>query len=100
MDVHASIPLGIIVGVVVGFVMPSLASYTYKIQNGLNLYNMGFACGLVAMMIVPMLTAMGDKPDSVLFWAEGYNLRLALILISFCMGLIFISTGIKSVNFM
>lgn len=89
-SIHASIPLGIIVGVVVGFVMPSLASYTYKIQNGLNLYNMGFACGLVAMMIVPMLTAMGDKPDSVLFWAEGYNLRLALILISFCMGLIFI----------
>ena len=87
---HASIPLGIIVGVVVGFVMPSLASYTYKIQNGLNLYNMGFACGLVAMMIVPMLTAIGDKPDSVLFWAEGYNIRFAVALSLFCGVLIFL----------
>ena len=88
-SVHASLPLGIIVGVVVGFVMPSLASYTYKIQNGLNLYNMGFACGLVAMMIVPMLTAIGDKPDSVLYWAEGYNIRLAVVMVLFCLGLIY-----------
>ena len=83
-SVHASIPLGIAVGVVIGFVLPSLASYTYKIQNGLNLYNMGFACGILAMMIVPMLTAIGDKPDSVLYWAEGYNAQFALVLVVFC----------------
>ena len=95
-SVHASIPLGILVGVVIGFVLPSLASYTYKIQNGLNLYNMGFACGILAMMIVPMLTAIGDSPDSVLFWAEGYNVEFALTLCVFCGVLItagFFSTG-------
>lgn len=83
-SVHASLPLGIIVGMVIGFVLPSLASYTYKIQNGLNLYNMGFACGILAMMIVPMLTAIGDSPDSVLFWSEGYNAEFALTLVVFC----------------
>ena len=72
-SIHASIPLGIVVGIVVGFLLPSLASYTYKIQNGLNLYNMGFACGLLAMMIVPMLTAVGDKPDSVLHWSATWR---------------------------
>ena len=90
-SIHASIPLGIVVGIVVGFLLPSLASYTYKIQNGLNLYNMGFACGLLAMMIVPMLTAVGDKPDSVLHWSQGNNGRFAAVLGSFC--LVFIYTG-------
>mgnify|MGYP002514211404 CR=1 FL=1 len=33
----------LLMGVIIGFVMPSLSAYTYKIQNGLNLYNMGFA---------------------------------------------------------
>lgn len=39
-SVHASIPLGVLTGVAVGFLLPSLSAYTYKIQNGMNLYNM------------------------------------------------------------
>ena len=83
-SIHANILLGILSGVVVGFVLPSLSAYTYKIQNGLNLYNMGFACGLVAMMIVPVLTAFGDKPDSALYWAESYNDTFAILLLILC----------------
>lgn len=81
---HASLPLGAVTGILIGFILPSLSAYTYKVQNGMNLYNMGFACGLFAMMIVPVLTAYGDKPDSVLYWAEGYNLRFALALAVIC----------------
>ena len=40
-SIHASIPLGILTGIIIGFVLPSLSAYTYKIQNGMNLYNMG-----------------------------------------------------------
>lgn len=58
-SIHKSIPLGVFSGIVVGFLLPSLSAYTYKVQNGMNLYNMGFACGLLAMMIVPILTAFG-----------------------------------------
>ena len=42
---------GMLVGLVIGFIMPPLATYTYRIQNGMNLYNVGFACGLVAFKI-------------------------------------------------
>lgn len=83
-SIHASLPLGLFTGVVIGFILPSLSAYTYKIQNGMNLYNMGFACGLLAMMIVPVLTAFGDKPDSVLYWAEGYNRTFSVILLVLC----------------
>ena len=87
-SIHASIPLGILTGIVIGFILPSLSAYTYKIQNGMNLYNMGFACGLFAMMIVPILTAFGDKPDSVLYWAEGYNRTFIVILSIMCVAMI------------
>ena len=87
-SVHASIPLGILTGLVIGFILPSLSAYTYKIQNGMNLYNMGFACGLFAMMVVPVLTAFGDKPDSVLYWAEGYNKTFVIALGILCVTMI------------
>ena len=90
-SIYASVPLGLLSGVVIGFVLPSLSSYTYKIQNGMNLYNMGFACGLLAMTIVPILTALDDKPESVLYWATGFNTAFAVVLIILC--LIFILAG-------
>ena len=98
-SIHASIPMGILTGIVIGFILPSLSGYTYKVQNGMNLYNMGFACGLLAMMIVPVLTAFGDKPDSVLYWAEEYNQTFALIIGLMCVAMIVIgltATGVPS----
>ena len=96
-SIHASIPLGILTGIIIGFILPSLSAYTYKIQNGMNLYNMGFACGLFAMMVVPILTALGDKPDSVLYWAEGYNKTFIVILGIMCISSILLGLFATSV---
>jgi len=96
-SIHASLPLGILTGVVIGFILPSLSGYTYRIQNGMNLYNMGFACGLFAMMIVPVLTAFGDSPDSVLYWATEYNDVFVIVIGGICVASILIglfATGI------
>ena len=87
---HASLCLGFAIGVLIGFLLPPLSAYTYKLQNGMNLYNMGFACGILAMMIVPMLTAMGDTPDSVLLWSRGYNLEFSIVLSLLCFLFIFL----------
>ena len=42
---------GIAVGLLIGFVLPPLSAYTYKSQNGMNLYNVGFACGLAGSIL-------------------------------------------------
>ena len=101
-SVHASLPLGILSGVIVGFLMPSLSAYTYKVQNGMKLYNMGFACGLFAMMVVPVLTAFGDKPDSAMYWSTGRNTELGFACAMICavlilMGLFSSDKGVKDV---
>ena len=79
---------GALVGLVIGFVMPPLARYTYRIQNGMNLYNVGFACGLLAFICVPLMTSLGADPTLHYRWASGYNRLFAVLLGIFCVGLI------------
>lgn len=76
--------MSLIVGVLIGFIMPPLSAYTYKIQNGMNLYNIGFACGLVAMMLVPLMTAMGAAPRTHYHWATGYNEQFIPLMLILC----------------
>ncbi|MEG2959463.1 MAG: DUF1576 domain-containing protein, partial [Oscillospiraceae bacterium] len=83
--------VGITVGLVIGFIVPPLSAYTYKIQNGMNLYNMGFACGLLALILVPLMNSMGNSPTPVLFWSKGNNTTLGIILALMC--LLFILIG-------
>lgn len=80
---------GGLIGLVIGFILPPLAAYTYRIQNGMNLYNIGFACGLVAFICVPLISSMGAEPTTNYRWATGYNSLFAPMLIFFCLVLIF-----------
>ena len=79
---------GVLVGLIIGFVMPPLATYTYRIQNGMNLYNVGFACGLVAFICVPLMSSLGADPTTHYRWATGYNLTFGAMLGVLCAGLI------------
>ena len=75
---------GIAVGLLIGFVLPPLSAYTYKIQNGMNLYNVGFACGLVAFILVPLMGSMGATPATRYHWATGYDLTFGIALGLLC----------------
>ena len=80
---HIAMALG--VGVVIGFVMPILSSHTFHIQNGMNLFNMGFAGGLLAMVLVSLFKAFGAAPESTYFWSTRYTKVM-----SFFMGGVFL----------
>lgn len=82
--------VGIGTGVLIGIVVTPLSAYTFKIQNGMNLYNTGFACGLIAMMFVPMMNKLGAVTTMHTHWAEGYNQLFGAIFIGFSLILILI----------
>ena len=79
---------GVLVGVLIGFIMPPLSAYTYKVQNGMNLYNIGSACGLVAFILVPLMSSMGADPTPYYRWATGYDHVFAPMLAALCLLLI------------
>lgn len=79
---------GVLAGIAAGFFVPSVAGYAFRVQNGMNLYNAGFACGLFAMMTVPALKAFGLEPQAALIWGTGYDLPIGLTVGAVCCGLI------------
>lgn len=85
-----SIILGILVGVVVGFVLPPIASHSIKAHNGYNLYNIGFASGLLATLLMSIMRGFGINLDSRLIWHSGSNKILFILLLICCIFLIVI----------
>lgn len=81
---EVSIWAGILSGLVIGFLIPPISEYTYRIQNGMNLYGLGFACGLLAMMLIPAFKAFGLNPQSAYYWSSGNNLLLGCMLAALC----------------
>lgn len=61
------------VGTIIGLVAPSLSTHTAGVLNDLSLYNGGFAMGLLAMVICPVLAAYGWEFQRVDLWTTGYN---------------------------
>lgn len=79
--------LGNVLGVVVGFVFPAISSFTMRVHDGFNLYNMGFAGGLISTFLVSAVESVGIKLETNLIWSSGNNLQLAILLFVIFAGL-------------
>ena len=82
--------IGSLVGIVIGFIMPSISSYALRIHRGYNLYNVGFAGGIVATILMSIFRLFGGNIESVLIWNSDYNSFFALLLYSLSIYLIII----------
>lgn len=85
-----SILLGISVGILVGFILPPIASHSVKAHNGYNLYNIGFASGLVGTLLMSLLRGFGINFESRFLWHTGSNGLLFMIILFCCIYLIVI----------
>lgn len=74
-------------GAVIGFVMPAVSSYTVRIHQGYNLYNVGFAAGFVGFSMVSILRGFGMEFITKTTWSTQYNLPLTILMICLLGGL-------------
>ncbi|MBO8435009.1 MAG: DUF1576 domain-containing protein [Tyzzerella sp.] len=75
-------------GIIIGFVMPLLAQHTDKLLHGLSLYNGGFAIGLLALILVPILKSYGYEFNTVSKWSVGHNFEIGSVIYLICILLI------------
>ena len=82
------IGLGLGLGVFTGFLFPMISAFVIRVHDGYDLYNMGFAGGSLAMLIVAGLKVAGITIETSELWATGYNLEMAGLLYFLCICLI------------
>ncbi len=72
--------IAVIVGVFSGFVLPPLSVHTASMHMGYNLFNMGFAGGLFAFVMMCVLQSFSLESNSVFIWSYGRPLWLLISL--------------------
>ena len=74
--------IGTTVGITVGFFLPIISAATNKVHNGYNLYNIGFAGGVLSIFLISFSRSFGIEITQPLYWSTGNNLKLAIFLYS------------------
>ena len=82
LPVIPAVLLGFAAGVFVGFVLPPLSSHLRTFHMGFNLYNVGFATGIIGMVFLAVLRSMGVEVLPVSILSSGNNKPLSIILFS------------------
>ncbi len=77
--------ISLTVGLMIGFVLPPLATHVHYAHKGYSLYNVGFASGIIATVIVSLLKSFGVEIQSRLIWYTGGD-RLFLVLLTILFG--------------
>lgn len=83
-DTHYALRLviGVFVGIIIGFLLPPLGTFMIRVHQGFNLYNIGFAAGLLGLIFVSIFMSYGFKPNTRLIWSTGHNLVFSIFLYS------------------
>ena len=61
----------ILLGILIGFLLPPLSMHTTSMHMGYNLFNVGFSAGILAFVAVCILNSLGITSESVLLWQTG-----------------------------
>lgn len=77
-----AIPLGILVGVSSGFILMELAPHVIKFHNGYDLYNVGFAGGIIAILAFSIISLSSLAYETEIVYITDYHLELLIIVLS------------------
>ncbi|MBR6664195.1 MAG: DUF1576 domain-containing protein [Lachnospiraceae bacterium] len=72
--------VSIVVGILIGFILPPLSMHTASMHMGYNLFNVGFSAGIVAFVMVCILRSFGLESEATLIWKEGVPMPLIIVL--------------------
>lgn len=83
---------GIGIGIITGFILPSIAVSMLHLHQGYNLYNMGLSCGFFGLFAAAFILATGHEFHGNVSWYSESSLILTLLIP--ILSIIFIATGL------
>lgn len=72
--------LAIAAGVAIGFVIPPLSTHVHYAHKGYSLYNVGFACGIIATIVVSLFRSFNIEMEQRLIWHTGMRVQFLTLL--------------------
>jgi len=88
-------PIGVLIGMTIGFVLPPLAPHLLHNHQGLNLYNLGFTAGIVGTIAVGLLKGFGFAPQPTLQWSTTYASNLYIVFLLYFASMIVLGITLK-----
>jgi len=74
------VAVGIATGFFVGYFINPIAMHVEAAHKGYNLYNIGWAAGIVGMAIFVIFRVLGTHPEVQNDWSTGYTVHLTVLL--------------------
>lgn len=69
-------------GLIIGFLLPAIARFTTRVHQGYNLYNVGFAAGILGLGIASVFKGFGVEFVSVGSWSQsGHGLLCGMMVV-------------------
>ncbi len=80
LKVWVKLPLCILVGASIGFLVPIVSKHLFHVHEGFSLYNTGFSVGIIGTVYVSFFKLHGYAVENRLIWSTDYQITLAVFL--------------------
>jgi len=89
----------IAIGAFIGYIIIPLSERSFAVHTGYSHFNIGFAGGLLALVLASIAKAMGHPIETVMIWNEGVPLPILLCLMFMIIALLYCGAYITGHNF-
>ena len=90
--------IAVVVGLMIGFIMTPLSMHTAAMHMGYNLFNVGFAGGIIAFVIYSVLKSMGITSQSAYLWKAEKHTGIVIGLFIYFVVIFFLGLWLSEGN--
>ncbi|MCR4426654.1 MAG: DUF1576 domain-containing protein [Firmicutes bacterium] len=83
-------------GIVAGLMLPELAAHLVANHRGLNLYNMGFAAGILGTLAAALLAGVGEPVRTLLVLGDAYHKPLICLFAAYFCALVLVGLSLNT----
>ncbi len=91
------VPIGALIGVAIGFLMPEMIKHLLHNHQGYQLYNIGFTAGFIGTVVASQIKGFGGEADLQMIWSTEHNqAALAVIFVVYLASLILLGVVMET----